>query len=523
LKKRTGRRVRAMDVGQILTVTAKKFSGRTAIISGDQRFTYGQFNERVNRFAHGLLNLGFKKGDKVAVLLFNSNPFAEVYFATAKLGGAFTPINYRFAPEEVKHILNHSDSRFFIFGEEFTDLVRSIRPDLEKVKTFISAGDDKVRNVLPYETLLKRSRKGEPGVAISEKDVCQLMYTSGTTGRPKGALITHGNVLWNLINTILGREDKEGEVALIIGPLYHTAALNNHFTIQVALAGTSVLIKKFDPKNVMEIVQKEKVNVISGAPAMYRLLLALPNVNEYDTRSITKCTAGAAILPDETKERLLRLFPNAEGVYDVYGCTEASPDIAILKAKDSLRKRECVGPPLPFLETRIVDGRDRDVAVGEVGELICRGPNVMKGYYKDKKATLETLRGGWLHTGDLARIDHEGFIYIVDRKKDMIVSGGENIYPREIEEVLYHHPKIQDAAVISVPDSMWGESVKAFVVLKRGETMKAEEVIEYCKQRLASYKKPKTVEFVETLPRNPSGKVLKTVLRKREGKRKVED
>jgi acyl-CoA synthetase (AMP-forming)/AMP-acid ligase II len=256
---------------------------------------------------------------------------------------------------------------------------------------------------------------------------------------------------------------------------------------------------------------------------MYHLLLTLPNVKEYDTRSITKCTAGAAILPDETRERLLRLFPNAEGVYDVYGCTEASPDIAILKAKDSLRKRECVGPPLPFLEIRIVDGRDRDVAVGEVGELICRGPNVMKGYYKDKRATLEALKGEWLHTGDLARMDDEGFIYIVDRKKDMIVSGGENIYPREIEEVLYHHPKIQDAAAIGVPDSMWGESVKAFVVLKRGETMKTEEVIEYCKQCLASYKKPKTVEFVETLPRNPSGKVLKTVLREREAKRTRED
>jgi fatty-acyl-CoA synthase len=512
-----------MDVGQILTVTAKKFPGRTAIISGDQRLTYQEFNERVNRLAHGLLKLGFKKGDKVAVLLFNSNPFAEVYFATAKLGGAFTPINYRFAPEEVKHILNHSDSRFFLFGEKFTNLVRSIRPDLQKVKTLISVGDHKVRNALHYETLLKRSRKGEPGVTLSEKDACQLMYTSGTTGRPKGALITHGNVLWNLINTILGREDKEGEVALIVGPLYHTAALNNHFTIQVALAGTSVLIKKFDPKNVMEIIQKEKVNVISGAPAMYHLLLTLPNVNEYDTRSITKCTAGAAILPDETKERLLRLFPNAEGVYDVYGCTEASPDIAILKAKDSLRKRECVGPPLPFLETRIVDDRDRDVAVGEVGELICRGPNVMKGYYKDKKGTLEALRGGWLHTGDLARMDDEGFIYIVDRKKDMIVSGGENIYPREIEEVLYHHAKIQDAAAVGVPDSTWGESVKVFVVLKRGETMKAEEVIEYCRQRLASYKKPKTVEFVEGLPRNPSGKVLKTVLRRREGKKKMED
>ena len=511
-----------MDVGQILTVTADKFPNRTAVISGDQRLTYREFNERVNRFAHGLLKLGFKKGDKVAVLLFNSTPFAEVYFATAKIGGAFTPINYRFAAEEVKYILNHSDSRFFIFGEEFIDLVRSIRSELKKVKIFISVSNDKTPSALRYESLLNKSRNDEPNVALSENDVCQLMYTSGTTGRPKGALITHGNVLWNLVNTILGREDKGGEVALIIGPLYHTAALNNHFTIQVALAGTSILIKKFEPKHVMEIIQKEKVNVISGAPAMYHLLLTLPNVNEYETHSITKCTAGAAILPDETKERLLKLFPNAEGVYDVYGCTEASPDIAILKAKDCLRKRESVGPSLPFLNTRIVDDRDRDVAAGEVGELICRGPNVMKGYYKDKKATLEALRGGWLHTGDLARMDDEGFIYIVDRKKDMVVSGGENIYPREIEEVLYHHPKIQDAAVIGVPDSTWGESVKAFIVLKKGEATTAEEIIEYCKQHLASYKKPKAVEFIEALPRNPSGKVLKTVLREREEKRRME-
>jgi acyl-CoA synthetase (AMP-forming)/AMP-acid ligase II len=265
----------------------------------------------------------------------------------------------------------------------------------------------------------------------------------------------------------------------------------------------------------MEMIEREKVSVISGAPAMYHLLLAFPDVERYDTRSVTKCTAGASILPDETKERLLKLFPNAKGVYDVYGCTEASPNITILKAKDSLRKQACVGPPLPFLEVRIVDDEDRDVPQGEVGELICRGPNVMKGYYKDPEATREVLIGGWLHTGDLARLDEEGFVYIVDRKKDVIVSGGENIYPREIEEVLYHHPKIQDVAVIGVPNSLWGESVKAIVVLKKGETMEEKEVIEYCKNHLASYKKPQSVEFVEALPRNPSGKVLKTELRDR--------
>jgi fatty-acyl-CoA synthase len=503
-----------MDVGQILTLTSNKFPDRTAILIEDQRLTYQQFNARVNRFAQALLKWGLRKRDKVAVLLFNSNQFVETYFATAKAGGVFTPINFRFAPEEVHYILNHSDARYFVFGEEFFGLVKTIRSNLTHISNFISVGAP-LTDAHDYEKVLEKSENSEPTVLLSEKDVCQLMYTSGTTGRPKGALITHGNILWNLVNTIVGREDQEGEISLVIGPLYHTAALNNHFTVPVALAGTSILIKHFEPRTVMEIIEKEKVNVISGAPAMYHLLLALPDVERYDTRSVIKCTTGASILPDETKERLLKLFPNAKGIYDVYGCTEASPNITILKAKDSFRKRECVGPPLPFLEVRIVDDQDRDVPRGEVGELICRGQNVMKGYYKNKQATREALKGGWLHTGDLARMDDEGFIYIVDRKKDMIVSGGENIYPREVEEVLYHHPKIQEAAIIGVPDQVWGESVKAMVVLKKGKTMKEEEVIDHCKNHLASYKKPRSVEFVEVLPRNPSGKVLKTVLREK--------
>ena len=504
-----------MDVGQILTLTTNKFPERTAILFQNKRFTYQEFNGRVNQFAHVLLQLGLRKGEKVAVLLFNSNQFVEIYFATAKVGGVFTPINFRFAPEEVRYIVDHSDARFFLYGEEFSDLVETIRPKLTKVEFFISVRDGVAKGDLDYEALLKEPENTEPAVRLSEKDKCQLMYTSGTTGRPKGALITHGNILWNLVNTIVGREDQEREISLVIGPLYHTAALNNHFTVPMALAGTSILIKHFEPRSLMEIIEKEKVNVISGAPALYHLLLALPDVERYDTRSVIKCTTGASILPDETKKRLLKLFPNAKGVYDVYGCTEASPNITILKAKDSFRKVACVGPPLPFLEVRIVDDHDKAVPTGEVGELTCRGPNVMKGYYKDKQATREALKGGWLHTGDLARMDEEGFIYIVDRKKDMIVSGGENIYPREIEEVLYHHPKIQEAAVIGVPDQVWGESVKAMVVLKKGETIEEKEVVEYCKNHLASYKKPKSVEFVEDLPRNPSGKVLKKTLKEK--------
>ncbi|MGA2465563.1 MAG: AMP-binding protein [Thermodesulfobacteriota bacterium] len=258
-----------MDVGQILTFPANKFPKRTAIIFEEKRFTYQEFNDRVNRFANALLGLGLRKGEKVAVQLFNSNHVVEILFATSKIGAVFTPINFRFTDEEVFFILDHSDARFFIYGEEFSDLVERIRPRVKRVEVYISVSKSISPAVLNYEELLAGSTGNEPNVSISERDECQLMYTSGTTGRPKGAILTHGNILWNLVNTILGREEREGEISLVIGPLYHTAALNNHFITRVALAGTSILIKDFTPQKVMEIINKEKVNVISGAPAMY--------------------------------------------------------------------------------------------------------------------------------------------------------------------------------------------------------------------------------------------------------------
>ena len=506
-----------MNVGSLLTMAANKFPGRTALIQDDRRFTYGQFNQRSNRMAHALLRFGLRKGDRVATLLFNSHELVEIFLGAAKVGGVFTPINFRLAAEEVLFLVNHSDARFFAFGEDFFPLVETIRTRLTKVEKFIWVRKSPFASAFEYETLLGESRGEEPGIPVEENDECQMLYTSGTTGKPKGAVLTHGNVLWNLVNTLLAREDKEGEIALITGPLYHAAALNNHFLIRLALAGASVLMKHFEPRRFMELIEKEKVNVISGAPAMFHLLLNLPDVEKYDTQSITRCTLGAATLPDETKQKVMKLFPNAKGIYDVYGATEASPTLTVLKAADSFRKTACVGPAPPFLEVRIVDPQDREVPRGETGEILCRGPNVMKEYYKDLQGTAEALKGGWLHTGDIGRMDDEGFVYIVDRKKDMIISGGENIYPREIEEVLYSHPKIREAAVVGAPDPLWGEAVKAFVVLKTGESMTEEEVVEYCKAHLASYKKPKRVEFIDSLSRNPSGKVLKNRLRGRQG------
>jgi fatty-acyl-CoA synthase len=506
-----------MNVGSLPAMQANKFPHRTALIYENRRFNYWEFNRRSSQFANALLQLGLEKGDRVTSLLYNSPELVEVFMGTARAGGVFTPINFRLTAEEVTYLVNHSDARIFVFGEDFFSLVGNILPRLPKVEKFISVGKASLAQAIEYETLLRESRDEEPNIPIGEEDECQILYTSGTTGRPKGAVLTHGNILWNLVNTMLAREDKEGEIALVSGPLYHAAALNNHFLIRVALAGASVLMKHFDPRRFLEIIEREKVNVISGAPAMFHLLLNLPDVEKYDTRSITRCTLGSSTLPDETKKKLMKLFPNAGGVYDVYGATEVSPTLSVLKAADSFRKTACVGPPVPFLEVRIVDGQDREVPRGETGEIICRGPNVMKGYYKDPEGTAEALKGGWLHTGDIGRMDEEGFIYIVDRKKDMIISGGENIYPREIEELLYHHPKIREAAAVGMPDPLWGESVKVIVVLKSGMTLSEEEVIEYCKAHLASYKKPKQVQFVTSLPRNPSGKVLKNLLRGRQG------
>ena len=502
-----------MNIAYLLVNSASNHPDRIAIISEEKRISYEIFNQRVNQLAQAMRRNGLKKGDRVALMFFNTHHFAEVYFATIKMGALITPVNFRFVGEEIEYIVNNSEASFFFFAKDFQQTISSIQDKLNTVKYFIGVDIKKMDFAHDYESFLSLGVADEPKVEILENDPCQIMYTSGTTGKPKGAVITHGNIFWNLINTILARDHSPGEISLIIGPLYHTAALNNHFTVQVALGGTSIMIKKFEPETVLRHIEKEKANVISGSPAMFNLLLQYLKLDQFDTRSITKCTAGSAILPREIKERLLKVFPESNGVYDLYGCTEASPTITTLKGKDSFRKHGSVGIPAPFLQARVVNDEGMPLPPNHVGELVCRGPNVMQGYYKNTEATKEAIKDEWLYTGDLATVDEDGYFYIVDRKKDMIVSGGENIYPREIEEVLFRHPAIADVAVVGIPDSIWGESVKAFVVTKAGETVTEKEVIDFCKKHLASYKKPKQIAFISTIPRNPSGKVLKRILK----------
>ena len=506
-----------MNIGYLLSNSANKYPESTAVISDEGRWTYKALDERTDRLAAAMLNAGLEKGDRIAILLYNSSYFVEAYFAAVKVGLVVTPVNFRFSGREIEYVLNDAQPHLLIYGPEFEKTLRTVRDELVSVRHFVSPQNTETPLAVNYEDFLAGGQIDIAAAAsqVSENDPCQLMYTSGTTGKPKGAILTHRNVLWNFFNTLWAREDKAGERAIIVGPLYHTAALNNHLTIQIALGGTSIVIRKFEPESLLGTIEREKATIVSGAPALYNMLLQHPRAHMYDTRSITKCTAGSDKLPMEIKKKLMKFFPNIKGVYDVYGLTEASPGITTLNAADSLRKDGSVGKILPFVDARIVDEENNSLPPGEVGELICRGPNVMQGYHRNPQATREALKNGWLYTGDLAKMDEEGFYYIVDRKKEMIVSGGENIYPREVEEVLIRHPAVVDVAVIGIPHPTWGETVKAFIALRQGHTVDEQEVIEFCKKNLASYKKPTVVAFVPKIPRNPSGKALKRLLREK--------
>ena len=507
-----------MNVGSLLTNSASKHPHATAIVSGEKRLSFSELEDRSGRLAGAMKAAGLERGDSIGILFYNSDAFVETYFAAMRIGLAATPVNFRFTGKEIAYVMNDSRPKALFYGPEFEETILKIRDELESVRLFASPHRGESSLAVDYETFLSGGKWTPCSGEVGEDNVCQIMYTSGTTGRPKGAVITHRNVIWNLFNTMFGREDRPGQTSIIVGPLYHTAALNNHLAIQISLGGVSILVKKFDPESMLSIIEKEKATLISGSPAMYNMLMQHPSASRYDRSSITKCTAGADKLLMETKRELMEFFPNIRGVYDVYGCTEASPSITIMNAADSLRKDGSVGKALPFLDARVVGEEDQPLATGEVGELVCKGPNVMRGYHGNPEATRETIRDGWLHTGDLARIDEEGFFSIVDRKKDMIVSGGENIYPREVEEVLYAHPGIADAAVVGIPDPLWGENVKAFVVLKPGyegnEAMVA-ELQEHVKNSIAPYKYPRAVEFLTALPRTETGKLQRFKLRPR--------
>ena len=504
-------------IGHLLARSALLYPEKVAVIDGARRFTYRELNRRTNALAQAMVELGVRKGDRVAILMPNRSEFLEVLFAAAKLGAIAVPINLRLAPPEVQFILADSGACILFYDALVAPLARDAVARTA-VRVLVEANDSSsngTNHPLRYEALLEKHLQAtrEPEAQVSFFDPHLMMYTSGTTGRPKGAVLTHSNTVWNAVNVLLTEEGLETrDVVLTVAPMFHIGGLNIHTLPALFKGCTVVLERQFDPRRTLEVVEKERVTVLFLVPAMWQALMWLPDFDRYDLSSLRILVSGGAPCPLTVIQFFQsRGFRFLEG----FGMTETAPDVAILSSRDAERKNGSVGLPVHAVQLRIVDETGRDVSPGEVGELVVRGPNVCAGYWNDAEATREAFRDGWFHTGDLARQDDEGFYYIVDRKKDMLISGGENVYPVEIEQVLVKHPKVREVAVVGAPDERWGEVPVAFVVVKPGESLTLDEVAAWCEGKLARFKIPKQLHIVEQLPRNATGKVLKHVLRRR--------
>lgn len=498
---------------------------KTALVdvASGRRLSYKAFNERADKLAAALrLRYGIRKGDRVAVLAYNCAETLELFFALGKLGAIMVPLNYRLVEPELQYIIQNSESRLLFFGSEFEGTVKAFLPEvaLEYVVPFHEDG-----LLTSYEELMAVPFTGVPEPAeIDLDDPWLILYTSGTTGQPKGAVLTHGTITWNAINTQVGWDLRHDDITLTHTPFFHTGGLNVLTTPLFHRGGTVVLMRQFEATQSLQVIERERCTVVFAVPTMFQMMLESPVFHTSDLSAIRFFISGGAPCPVS----LIEAYAQSGLTFKQgYGLTEAGPNCFTLDAKDAVRKAGSVGFPNFHLDVRVVDDAGHDVALGEVGELLIRGPHVIKGYWKNPQATAQAIRDGWLHTGDLVRRDEEGYFYIVDRKKDMIISGGENIYPAELEKILHGHPGIKEAAVIGVPHPKWGEVGRAVVVPRdpaslqgaifHEATLTEAQVIMYLHERVARYKLPKSVVFTSELPRNPTGKVLKPALRERFG------
>jgi acyl-CoA synthetase (AMP-forming)/AMP-acid ligase II len=510
-----------MNVGQNLKVNAKKFVDQVALKDAKRSFTYGQINERVNRLAHGLLNLGLRKGDKVAVLLENSVEIVELYLATAKTGIIIVPVNFRIAARDIEYILNNSDAKVLFVHNQFTGTVDGIRSELANLPTenYFVVGDS-MEGYKPYAALLNAGSPEEPDCEVLPEDIWILIYTSGTTGKPKGVLRSHeSHVAYYLINAIEFGFN-EYDVCMNVMPLCHINSV--YFTFTFLYLGAAAYIHpamSFKGEEVLDIIEKEKITFISLIPTHYSLILNCAGKGrQWDTRSIRKLLCSSAPVRQKMKMEIMDFFPGVE-LYEAYGSTEGGM-VTILKPEDQLKKlgsigRESLGTDI----VKILDSNGKEVPVGQVGEIYSRGPMLCTGYYKLPEKTAHAFRGDYFSAGDMGKMDSEGYFYIVDRKDNMIITGGEHVYPSEVEEAVANHPCVCDCACIGMPDEKWGEMVAVVVVAKSEfpEDQVNEQIIkEYCKDTLASYKCPKKVVFItqDEMPRTPTGKILHRELRR---------
>lgn len=509
---------------QFLEKSTVDFPEREATFFSGVKLTYAMLNAMVNKCANALQDLGIGKGDRVAIMAPNCPQYVLSYMAIHKLGGVVVQVNPMYVERELEHILNDSGAETIIAYDAFYPTIKNVREvtPLKNVILFMLGQPSGTadENALKAEELLMKYPADFTQVPLEMDDLAVLQYTGGTTGVSKGAMLTHRNVTANALQVAEWFEGLEygNEKVMCVLPFFHSYGMTTAMNISVINAATMIIMPRFEIKQCMELIKTQQPTLFPGVPTMYIAINNYPNAQEYGINTIKGCISGSAPLPVEVAETFEKLTQGL--VVEGYGLSETSP-VSHCNPMLGKRKVGSIGVPMPDTDCKIVDleNGDRELPPGEIGELCIKGPQAMKGYWNMPEETAKTLRDGWIHTGDIAKMDEDGYFYIVDRKKDMIIAGGFNIYPRDIEEVLFEHPKVLEAVVAGVPDRYRGETVKAYVVLKEGQQATEEEIIEFCKTNLAKYKIPRLVEFRSELPKTIVGKVLRRTLREEEEKK----
>ncbi len=514
-----------MNTAEFLQITSMVAPDKTAILFEGRRFSYADLNSRANKLAHALRSLGIKKGDPVGAMQVNCNEIVELYFACAKLGAMFVPISYRARDNEIKVIAEISSAKVMFAGLRYVPMIQGLKGSLKRVEHYISIEGD-TTGFQEYEQLISSFPDDDVLEDVSDEDVTILMFTAGTTGTPKGVMLTYKSVSSFALNNVTPLDPEQTEKNILTVPLYHIAGL------QAAITGvyggrTMVIQRQFEAKAWMETVQAERCQRAMMVPTMLKQLMDHPDFKKHDLSSLEVITYGAAPMPLEVIKRAIDEFPNTRFI-NAFGQTESAATITALQPDDhdmrgltgearekKMKRLSSIGRPLAGIEIRIVDEDGNEVPSGVPGEIVARGEQVMKGYYGQEAETKRTIRNGWLFTGDLGYRDEEGYIFLSGRAKDLIIRGGENIAPNEIEEVILKHPAVDDCAVIGLPDVDWGERVMAVVVKKKGAKVSEQEIIDFARPHLASHKRPEAVVFTDELPRNVMGKVLKRDLREK--------
>ncbi len=500
-----------ISLPELLKRSVEKYRNHTAITFFDQTISYGELQDSVRRVASAFNKLGLKKGDRVALMLPNTPFYPISYFAALTCGATIVQVNPLYRPDELRYILNDSGAAFLVAYEPLAKVVEAVKKDT-KLKEVIYASAESASQ---FHELMQDKGDKVPDVEIDPKeDVAVLQYTGGTTGRSKGAMLTHYNLVANTVQSAIAIKPVSvpgSERVLMVAPLFHVYGMTSGMNLAFYNGNNLIMLPRFEVEEVVKAIEKHKPTNFPGVPTMYIGLLNYAKKHNIKLDTFKSCTSGSAPLPVEVLEQLRSIAgaPVAEG----YGLSEASPTTH-RNPVVGLQKPGSIGIPFPSTDVKIVDKEtgERELGVGEIGEMIIKGPQVMKGYWNMPEETEQTIRNGWLYTGDLAKMDEDGYFYIVGRKKELIIASGYNVYPIEVEDVLYEHPKVLEAAVIGVPDPYRGETIKAVIVPQEGQTLTEDEIIEFCKEKLAAYKVPKIVEFRDEMPKTAVGKILKRKL-----------